>query len=137
MLSTLSSAPALACLGLLSLGLAALPQAARAAEGGLDALRGKARPVVILSDQRDDPRIVRQKAALDAEARGVKERAIAVLSEDDGNGALHHRLGVKGFAVVLVGKDGGVKTIWRQPVDARRIFTVIDAMPMRREEMNG
>ncbi len=126
----------LALPGLALSGLAALPQAAHAAGDGLDGLRWKARPVVILSDRRGDPRIAEQKAALEAGAGGARSRAIAVLSEDDGSGALHRRLGIKGFAVVLVGKDGGVKSIWRQPVDAGRLFTVIDAMPMRREEMS-
>ncbi len=127
----------LALLGLTLSGLAVPPSAAHAAGGGLDGLRWKAWPVVILSDRHGDPRIAAQRAALEADAGGARSRAIAVLTEDDGNGALHRRFGVKGFAVVLIGKDGGVKSVWRQPVGAARIFTVIDAMPMRRQEMNG
>ena len=38
---------------------------------------------------------------------------------------------------MLVGKDGSVKKVWKDPVDPKQIFTVIDAMPMRRDEMNG
>ena len=114
-------------------GGALLP--AHAIGAGLDALRDRARPVVILSDRRDDPRAARQRAALDADPAGARERAIAVLSEEDGAGVLHRRFGITGFAVVLVGKDGGVKSVWREPVEARRIFAAIDAMPMRREEM--
>ena len=133
----MSAAPRSRLAGLASAALAILlPQAAGAAGDGLEPLRGRARPVVILSDRRDDPRIARQKAMLDGP--GARERDIAVLSEDDRQGALHRRFGIgTGFAVVLVGKDGGVKTVWREPVDSRRIFTVIDAMPMRRKEMNG
>ena len=127
----------LAFLGLTLPGLAVLPGVAQAAGGGLDGLRWKARPVVILSDRHGDPRIAAQRAALEADAGGASSRAIAVLTEDAGAGALHRRLGVKGFAVVLIGKDGGVKSVWRQAVGAARIFTVIDAMPMRRQEMNG
>ena len=41
------------------------------------------------------------------------------------------------FAVVLVGKDTGVKMRRREPVAAGELFSIIDAMPMRRREMRG
>jgi hypothetical protein len=39
------------------------------------------------------------------------------------------------FAVILVGKDGGVKLRSEEPVAAARIFDLIDGMPMRQAEM--
>ncbi len=39
------------------------------------------------------------------------------------------------FAVVLIGKDGGEKERYDAPVDTETLFGVIDAMPMRQEEM--
>ena len=39
------------------------------------------------------------------------------------------------FAVVLVGKDGGEKKRWRQPVTFEQLRDTIDAMPMRQDEM--
>jgi len=39
------------------------------------------------------------------------------------------------FVVVLVGKDGSVKFRSDRPVRPEHIFDLIDAMPMRREEM--
>lgn len=39
--------------------------------------------------------------------------------------------------MVLVGKDGTVKKIWHDPVDPKKIFTIIDSMPMRKKEMDG
>lgn len=39
------------------------------------------------------------------------------------------------FRVVLVGKDGGGKGRWAEPVDLDAVFAMIDAMPMRRREM--
>ena len=39
------------------------------------------------------------------------------------------------FTVILVGKDGGVKLRRNEQVNLRDIFLLIDAMPMRREEM--
>ena len=39
------------------------------------------------------------------------------------------------LTVVLVGKDGGVKMRRNGPIQLDEIFSLIDAMPMRREEM--
>jgi hypothetical protein len=39
------------------------------------------------------------------------------------------------LTVILIGKDGGVKLRRDEPVDLRDIFLLIDAMPMRQEEM--
>ncbi len=46
-------------------------------------------------------------------------------------------LGVEpsGFAVVLIGKDGGVKRKETKPIDPNVLFETIDTMPMRRQEM--
>lgn len=41
------------------------------------------------------------------------------------------------YAVVLVGKDGGVKERWNGVVEAATVFDAVDAMPMRREETRG
>ena len=41
------------------------------------------------------------------------------------------------FAVVLIGKDGGEKERYRAPVTPETLYSVIDAMPMRRREMRG
>ena len=122
---------------LVSVGLLAFPAVTEAADARLDALRWKARPVVVLSDSPDDPRVSRQIAAFDGAKGAVSERDIEVLREAEPHGTLRRQLGVKetGFAVVLVGKDGGVKKVWREPVDPKQIFIIIDSMPMRREEM--
>jgi hypothetical protein len=39
------------------------------------------------------------------------------------------------FAVVLIGKDGTEKQRWQKPVESSEVFALIDAMPMRRQEM--
>lgn len=41
----------------------------------------------------------------------------------------------RGLTVILVGKDGGEKARWQQVVDPQVIFDIIDAMPMRQNEM--
>jgi hypothetical protein len=37
----------------------------------------------------------------------------------------------------LIGKDGGVKDTFTRPVDPDELFRVVDAMPMRRQEMKN
>lgn len=39
------------------------------------------------------------------------------------------------FAVVLIGLDTGVKAVWEVPVSMQDIYERIDAMPMRRREL--
>jgi len=41
------------------------------------------------------------------------------------------------FRVRLVGKDGSVKLDRGEPVGTTTLFSLIDAMPMRRAEMSG
>lgn len=45
------------------------------------------------------------------------------------------RIAPEAFAVILIGKDGTEKQRFSQPVDLSRIFSTIDAMPMRQQEM--
>jgi hypothetical protein len=54
-----------------------------------------------------------------------------------GNAALREQFGVGAgdFAVLLIGKDGGVKLRSDVPLTADRIFATIDSMPMRQREM--
>ena len=40
------------------------------------------------------------------------------------------------FGFWLIGKDGGLKLASSQPVKPEQLFAIIDAMPMRRAEMN-
>jgi len=39
------------------------------------------------------------------------------------------------FVIILVGKDGGEKLRQDRPVELKEVFRIIDAMPMRRQEM--
>lgn len=55
----------------------------------------------------------------------------------EGSSAGRGRLRVEdgSFAAVLVGRDGGEKRRWAEPVVPEGLFEIIDAMPMRRREM--
>jgi len=43
--------------------------------------------------------------------------------------------GAGDFGISLIGKDGGMKNEWKEPASPADVFSLIDAMPMRREEM--
>ncbi len=47
------------------------------------------------------------------------------------------RFGAGDFRVILIGKDGGEKRSDATPVTPKAIFSEIDAMPMRRQEMRS
>lgn len=95
----------------------------------------KQRAVVVFGG--GDERQRRQVAALEA-SKGLLadyETTLIVAADDDAR--LRGKFGVsgRGFAVVLVGKDGDAKRTWREPVEPARIFGLIDRMPMRRDEV--
>jgi hypothetical protein len=97
---------------------------------------GSTRPLYIFAPAADDARLAAQRDIIAARAAGFAERDVPV-KEVVGASALRVRFGVPvdQFRVVLVGKDGGVKLSSLKPVSASQIFALIDAMPMRRDEM--
>lgn len=107
--------------------------------GPLEAHLSTARPVVVFAASADDARFRRQLSTLRAREAELAERDIAVVEVRAPTDPLRERLQVSAgrFAVVLVGKDGGVKQRWTEPVDAGEIFATIDAMPMRQREMRS
>ena len=110
----------------------------RAAEAGDPAAHaGRSRVVLVLAAP-DDARMAEQARILAAERAGTAERDL-VLVEPAGadQGRLRRRYGVApdAFAVLLIGKDGGVKLRSARPLDAETLFETIDAMPMRQAEM--
>ncbi|MDJ0685306.1 MAG: DUF4174 domain-containing protein [Alphaproteobacteria bacterium] len=133
--------------GLALIGAALAPGAASA--DLLAAYRWENRLLVVLADGPSDPKLIEQRAILADDPNGLQERDLIVL-EGVGNApvalpggpvapqTLRDALGVKatGFAALLIGKDGGVKLRQNAPVvlDAT-LYPLIDAMPMRRREM--
>lgn len=95
-------------------------------ETDMDNLRWKARPVLIVAERELDERVATQLQMLNAEAHGLGERDMPVLT-DFGAG--------QDFEVRLIGRDGAVKRRFTEPVPADTLFAVVDAMPMRQDEM--
>ena len=105
--------------------------------GDLAQYRWTHRPVLIFANSETEPAYVEQRAALEAAVDGLVERDIVVLSDTDpaGQGPLRRLFGAEGFEVLLIGKDGEVKLRQAEPLSVDALFVVIDAMPMRRQEM--
>ena len=97
-----------------------------AAPGVLHVYAWTHRPVVIAGPD-DDPRVAQQRQHLQAQSAELDDRQI-ILFRDPRPVA---------FAVTLVGKDTGEKARWTEIVDPAEIFARIDAMPMRRREMEN
>ncbi|KMO13866.1 DUF4174 domain-containing protein [Methylobacterium indicum] len=120
--------------------LAALLPAASAGSD-LDRYRWTSR-VLVIAAAADDPRAAAQARIAEAAAPGMRERDLVVvraIGEGREAASVRRRLGLPatGFRAVLVGKDGGAKLIAEEPIPAERLFSTIDAMPMRQEEAAG
>lgn len=96
------------------------------------------RPLVIFAPSKTDPAYVAQMAMLEKQKSELAERDIIVLSDTSpmANGILRKQLNPKGFEVVLVGKDGGMKLREQTPLDTEVLLSTIDKMPMRQARLN-
>lgn len=116
----------------------------------MSAYKWKNRPLVVFAPSDGDPALSRQRGIVAALRPAFQDRQMVVVyvvgdkvSADLGPGpgvgaaALRERYGVasSAFRVLLVGKDGGVKLSSGTPIAATTLFSTIDAMPMRREEI--
>jgi hypothetical protein len=117
----------------------------------LTTYRWKSRLLFVFSPTTSEPRFAAfnqsvLKARLDLDERDlvvfrVVEKGASLVGEraitkEDAE-KLRRRFNVQSgrFAVILTGKDGGVKMVREDRVDLQEIFDRIDSMPMRRQEM--
>ncbi|TSJ41055.1 DUF4174 domain-containing protein [Mucilaginibacter corticis] len=84
-----------------------------------------ARVLDIYALNRNDPDYVNQMRRLGSDPKGLKERDITIKTY------FHH----PGFRITLTGKDGGQKYSSDKILELSKLYALIDAMPMRREEM--
>jgi len=103
----------------------------------LSEFRWKKRPVLVFADSEDDPAYIEQLELLGQRPEALLERDVIVLTDTDpeARSPLRLKMRPRGFMLVLVGKDGGVKLRKPFPWDVREITRSIDKMPMRKREI--
>jgi hypothetical protein len=108
------------------------------ADTDLPSYRWKNRVLVILAPSDNDQKLEEQRASASASAAGFSERDLIVVTEIGVEGPIHRKYGIRqsDFQVLLIGKDGRSTLQWPKPVSSEVIFSAIDRMPMRREEMS-
>jgi Domain of unknown function (DUF4174) len=104
------------------------------------------RRIVLLYGRADAQQLLlHQQQTLNAAQAELDERQMDViilhsseLSEADRQILIHQPFGLHpphDFRGWLIGKDGGVKHQFDQPIDPQALFRLVDTMPMRRQEM--
>ncbi|MEM9582571.1 MAG: DUF4174 domain-containing protein [Pseudomonadota bacterium] len=95
------------------------------------------RPIVVFADTERDPAFIRQLDLLEARSDALQSRDVVILT--DTNPAelspLREKLRPRGFMLVLIGKDGGVKLRKPFPWSVRELSRAIDKMPLRQQEL--
>lgn len=116
---------------------------------GMDAFAWSNRPVVIFAASDFDAMATQQLGLLDSRANAVEDRDMVVVTvwpdrvegpvEGVTAAAMRSRYRVQAgqFAILLIGKDTGVKRRSNTVLSADDLFGQIDGMPMRRREMQG
>ncbi|PTW49790.1 MULTISPECIES: DUF4174 domain-containing protein [Rhodovulum] len=96
-----------------------------------------ARPVVVFADSPADPQYQTQIQLLTDRIDELAERDVVVIVDTDPEAQteLRTKLRPRGFMLVLIGKDGGVKFRKPLPWDVREISRSIDKIPLRQQEI--
>ena len=120
-------------------GLSLLATGPVNANGPLEEYLWQKRPVIVFADSEFDPSFVEQIELLEAGLEELEARDVVILKDTDPTltSELRKELRPRGFAIVLIGKDGGVKLRKASPWDVREISRVIDKMPIRQQEMRA
>ncbi|MCK7592635.1 DUF4174 domain-containing protein [Pseudomarimonas salicorniae] len=144
--------PGLRLILCLLLGAALLPAGLAPALGGpLADWRWQARLLLVFAPDATHPDLLRQRELVAGAAAGARERELLVIevAGDEVTPApggtapaaadlrRHFSVPATDFAVLLVGKDGGVKQRAQSALEACALFARIDLMPMRRRESGG
>ncbi len=107
------------------------------ADTDLASFKWKNRLLVVLAPSDNDTQLKKQESIDAAAAAGFSERDLIVIAEIGAEGPLHRQFGIRAsdFQVLLIGKDGHTTLSWPKPVSSEVVNSVIDTMPMRRDEM--
>lgn len=127
--------------GLAVVATALIGTAAQAAEGDpLARYRWTSRILVISAPDAGDPLARAQRDIAAAAKAGMTDRDLVTVEAygaDAASIALRRKLSLPAtaFRALLIGKDGEAKLASPEPIPAATLFSTIDTMPMRRDEM--
>jgi hypothetical protein len=97
------------------------------------------RQIYLFAPNAQDPNLKEQQQIFASDTEGVKERDLRVtviLTESDNSKLMkRYKIQTDKFTFLLIGKDGGEKFRSSKTVDLQRLFSLIDGMPMRQDEM--
>lgn len=108
-----------------------------ASEVDIDTFKWIARPIVVFADTPVDPSFQEQIDNLTRDPGELVRRDVVLISDSDPSqrSDLRSRLRPRGFALVLMGKDGDVELRKPFPWSVRELSRAIDKMPLRQQEM--
>lgn len=112
-------------------------EAVSAVEINLNDFLWLSRPIVVFADSEADPRFRDQIKLLQERAGELTDRDVVLITDTDPSAMseLRTKLRPRGFMLVLIGKDGGVKLRKPFPWNVREITSVIDKSPLRQQEL--
>lgn len=95
------------------------------------------RLIVVFADSPADPRFIRQMDLLGEGLPQLGNRDVLILTDTDpgAKSPIRTKLRPRGFSMVLIGKDGGVKLRKPRPWTVREISASIDKYPDRQREV--
>ena len=105
----------------------------------LSAYQWTHRPVVVFANSPEDVNYKRQIKMLERDIESLVDRDVIILTDTTPSTAtpLRDELRPRGFAILLIGKDGQVKLRKPFPWSVRELSRAVDKMPMRRQELNS
>lgn len=103
----------------------------------LEQYRWTSRIAVVFADSPFDPSFAEQMEMFEGQEDELVERDLVVLVDTDPrtSSAIRRELRPRGFALVLIGKDSGVKLRKPFPWSVREITHAIDKWPIRQQEL--
>ena len=116
------------------------PSAVLPAEGvDLRDFQYLARPFVIFADSPRQPQVLEQLRLIEAELGTLADRDVVVILDTDpeARSEVRQELRPRGFALVLLDKDGRVTLRRPAPLSVREIARAIDRTPLRQEELRN
>jgi Domain of unknown function (DUF4174) len=95
------------------------------------------RIILVFADSPADPRYIEQLDLLNQELAALGDRDVLILTDTDPKALspIRTQLRPRGFSMVLIGKDGGVKLRKPRPWSVREISRSIDKFPDRQREV--